>query len=118
MAFWSFQVSAKRSAQMSSNSFQSLGGGSSIVASVGMRGGTVRVARLTRLRIVHGRWKMSPQFLCHDASESDLNCLAGRNPMRMIPLAAAAFVASTSAVAQSWEEYSYPEYECAFAVVV
>src|SRR5579864_3409329 len=79
---------------------------------------TVRVAQLTRLRIAHGRWKMSPQFLCHDASKSDLNYLAGRNPMRMIPLAAAAFVASTSAVAQSWEEYSYPEYECAFAVVV
>ena len=35
--------------------------------------------------------------------------------MRMIPLAAAAFVASTSAVAQNWEEYSYPEY--AFSVV-
>ena len=34
--------------------------------------------------------------------------------MRMIPLAAAAFVASTSAVAQSWEEYSYPDY--AFSV--
>ena len=35
--------------------------------------------------------------------------------MRLIPLAAAAFVASTPAVAQSWEEYSYPEY--AFSVV-
>ena len=35
--------------------------------------------------------------------------------MRMIALAVAVFVASTPAVAQSWEEYSYPEY--AFSVV-
>jgi hypothetical protein len=35
--------------------------------------------------------------------------------MRMIALAAAALVLSTPAVAQSWEEYTYPEY--AFSVV-
>ena len=35
--------------------------------------------------------------------------------MRLIPLAAAAFVASTPAVAQSWEEYSYPEYAISVA---
>jgi len=35
--------------------------------------------------------------------------------MRMIALAVAAFVASPPAVAQSWEEYSYPDY--AFSVV-
>jgi hypothetical protein len=35
--------------------------------------------------------------------------------MRMIALAAAALVLSTPAVAQSWQEYTYPEY--AFSVV-
>jgi hypothetical protein len=35
--------------------------------------------------------------------------------MRMIALAAAALVLSTPAVAQSWEEYTYPGY--AFSVV-
>src|SRR5258708_7469110 len=54
---------------------------------------------------------MSVQFRAEISSELSRR----RNPMRMIALAAAALVLSTPAVAQSWEEYTYPEY--AFSVV-
>ena len=36
--------------------------------------------------------------------------------MRLIPLVVAAFVASSSALAQSWQEYAYPDYVFAIAL--